>query len=387
MFGAMTLLEQQSSAQNRPAKPQRWRRAVRSVGWMLAALVMIAMGWVGVQLVVRRPRPALLFTQSDMPPLPAHGENGWEVLQNDVGPTSDPQRPDREVAELCDPKSTVEDRWALVEARAQKLSHVAQHEHTKKWMALVDKAAALSQFADACPIEFEPKCPRPLYLLALHQMQEAVVLHDALGNRWDDALARTERMMRVDVDFLPSGRSTLTQAIARAHVHRSIKLVDVLLVGAAREKERGPEGARLVAFARVIDATITKIREDDMAPLRAVIAEYLFSAYAIEYLTTSTHGRYRQASTIFYDPGHTLETLNERFEQYAAFARAGGAGAPPDFPRKWNWFLRNPIGNLALEATRGTLENHIPAISKDRDSLLKDREDLHGRLTALKNVH
>ena len=385
--GVMTPPEQQPSAPNRLAKPPRWRRAVQSVGWVLAGLVVVMLIWVTVQVLLRRPHPALLFTEADLPKLPKAGENGWEVLRTEMHAIRDPQRPDKEMTEICDAKATFEDRWARAEARASKLSDVAQDEQTKKWLAVADKASANPRFADACPISFEPDCPTPLQLLALHQLQEAVVLHDALGSRWDDALARTKRMMRVDVDFLPSGRSTLSQAIARAHVHRSIKLVDVLLVGAVREKERGPDGARLVAFAREIDATIAKIREDDMAPLRAVIAEYLFSAYAIDYLTTSTHGRYRQASDFLYDPGHTLEMLNEQFEQYAAFARAGGTGKPPEFQRKWNWFLRNPVGHLALGATHGTLENHIPTISRDRASLLKDREDLHNRLTALTNPH
>jgi len=265
------------------------------------------------------------------------------------------------------------------------MADVARDEKTKRWLSLVDKAAARPRFADACPITFEPDCPRPLHLLALHQMQEAAVLDDALNQRWKDAFSRVAQMVHTDTDFLPSARSTLTLAVARAQVHRSVKLVDILLDGAAHEKEqsRGPDGAQLHRFALDIEPLFEKVHEEDLAPMRAVIAEYLFSVYAIEHLTDSAQGRFSRGSTILYDPNHTLEMLNERFEKYVAFAQSDALGEAPKFPKSRVWFLRNPYGHLALEVTRGALENHVPTISKDRNLLMQDLAALHKRLLAL----
>jgi hypothetical protein len=355
------------------------------MGWMLAGIVVIALIWAGAQIGLRRPPPTLLFTYADLPKVPPPDENGWDVLRTEIHTVAEPKRPDKEITEICDAKATFTDRWVRAERRAEKMSTIAQDEETTKWLALVDKAAALPRFADACPISLEPDCPRPLHMLALHQIQEAVVLHDAMSQHWDDALKRATTMLRVDIEFLPSARATLTQAIARSHVNRSLKLVDVLLDGAASEQAggRGPDAARLAQFARDVDPLLKKIHEEDLAPLRAVIAEYLFSVYVIDHIKDSPQAKYSRTSTIFYDPAHALQMLNERFEEYAAYARSGGVGKPPDFPKNRLWFLRNPGGHLVLEATRGTLETHVPSISKDNKLMMLEVAALQKRLATL----
>lgn len=383
----MSISETPPPAQLPAKKTPLWRRALRGVGWMLAGLFVLVVVWSVAQVALRRPRPALLFTEADFPKIPAAEENGWDVLKNEIRSIGEPQRPEKEVTELCDAKSTVDDRWSRVEARAQKLSDIADDDTTKRWLTLVDKVAARPRFADACPITIEPDCPRPIQLLALHQMQEAVVLQNALVQRWDDAFVRATKMLRVDIEFLPSARSTLSQAVARAHVHRSVKLVGVLLDGAAEENKqnRGPEAARVTQFAREVSLLLQKVRDEDMAPIRAVIAEYLFSAYVIEHLTDFRGGQYSRGNFILYDPGHTLEMANERFEQYKVFARDPHALPVPKFPRSKTWFLRNPIGHLALEVTRAPLENHLPTITRDNQLLMQDRAALLERLAALTN--
>ena len=114
--------------------------------------------------------------------------------------------------------------------------------------------------------------------------------------------------------------------------------------------------------------------------MKTVIAEYLYSVYLLEHIHYFPRAPSGFARTIFYDPGHTLEMLNERFDKYVAYAKSNAAGPVPEFPRKWNWFLRNPIGHLAIEATRGTIENRVPAMVKDRTTFLADQEALHKRL-------
>ncbi|HRI71446.1 MAG TPA: hypothetical protein PK156_44740, partial [Polyangium sp.] len=243
------------------------------------------------------------------------------------------------------------------------------------------------RFADACPISIEPDCPRPLQLLALHQTQEAVVLRDAIDGHWDDAFKRALTMLRLDTEYLPSSRTTLSQAVSRAHVHRTMKLVDVLLDGVAQEKqsERKPDAARMAQWVKDVIALLGKIREEDVAPIRIVIAEYLFSAYALDNLATAPQGRFSRGSVLLYDPGHALEMLNARFRQYAAFAERGGTGDVPQFPPNRLYLLHNPTGHLAVEATRGPLESQIPAIVKDRALLFKDRQALQERLQGLAN--
>jgi hypothetical protein len=383
----MTLQEQTTSAQNRSRTSPLWRRAVRSIGWVLAGLVVLVLIWAGAQLALRRPLPELLFTDADLPKLPIPDENGWEVIKSEIPLAGKADRPDKEVAEICDGKATFEDRWARAEARAQKLSAVAQDEQTKKWLTVADKATLRPKFADACPIHLNADCPTPLQLLVLHQLQEAVVLHDSINNRWQDAFTRTTNMLRVDALFLPSARSTLTTAIARAQVHRAIKLVDVLLEGVAQEEKRnlGPDASALAHFAREIEPLLQNIREEDMDPMRVVVTEYLFSVYTIEHLTDSPQGRLSKGGSIFYNQGQTLELLNERFEQYIVYARGGGTGQTPNFALGRTWFLRNPIGHIALEALRGPIENHVPTIIKDRALLMQDKEALHNRLMSLKH--
>jgi hypothetical protein len=383
----MTPPSSPSPVQDRPTKPPLWRRAVRAVAWVLAGLVVLALIWAGAQLALKRPAPAPLFTDADLPALPRPDENGWVVLTNEMRSSRNPERPDKDVTEICDAKTTLHDRWARAEARAQKLSDVAHDAATKRWLALIDKASAYPRFADGCVFEIEQNCSRPLQMLAIHQMQEAVVLHDAMGSRWDEAFARIGRMMRVDVDFLPSARSTVSQAVAKAHVHRSIRLVDTLLEGASLEKPqgRGPDAALLAALAREVEPMLAKIREEDLAPIRAVIAEYLFFTYSLEHLTDSPEWQFTKDNTILYDPGHTMEMLNARFEKWAAYARADGVGDPPEFARNPMRFLRNPVGQSLVDMTGGALETHVLSIAKDRTKLLQDRDALRKRLSALTN--
>jgi hypothetical protein len=361
------------------------RRALKIIGALLGTIVALVLFWIAAQFLLRRPRPAMMFTQADLPALPSIADNGWEILKNDLGPTGQPQRVDKDLISLCDPKATFTDRWVRVVSNSSKLSTVAGHEHTQKWLKLIDKAASLPQFADACPLEFDAQCPRPMYLLTLHQMQEAVVLNDAITSHWEDAFARTVRMLRMDDLFLPSARATLEQAVARSLVHRSLKLVDVLLDGAADEQKggRGPNAAQLAEFARQIDPLVTRIREEDLSPMKTVIAEYLYSVYLIEHLNYFPQAKSSFVRDIFYDPNHTLEMLNGRFDQYVAFAQSNATSPAPEFPQTWNWVLRNPIGHLALESTRGAIEIRVPAMVKDRAAFLKDQEALHKGLVAL----
>jgi hypothetical protein len=370
---------------NPSTKVSAWRRPVRIIGGLFGSLIALLIIWMGAQVLLRRPYPTMMFTQADMPNLPPIADNGWEILKNELGPNIQVPRPDKDIASLSDPKATFTDRWTRATANATKLAAVAGDEQNRKWIAVIDKAAALPYFADGCPIALEPQCPRPVQLLNLHQMQEAVVLHEALTGHWDEAFARTIQMMRTDDLFLPSARSTLDQAVARSILHRTVKLVDIVLDGAAEEKKegRGPGAAQLAEFARKIDPLVTRIREDDLSPMKTVVAEYLYSVQILEHLHYFPQSRSRYLREVFYDPGHTLEMLNERFEKYVAFAKANAAGPVPEFPRKWNWFLRNPIGHLALEPTRGAIENRVPAIVKDRTVFLKDQDALHKRLEAI----
>lgn len=384
----MTSSAEPTTPPNRPAKSSFERRAARIVIGAIASVLILVLAWVAAQLLLRRPYPPLLYTEADLPKLPASADNGWELLKNELHAVGDLGRPAKEITEISDPKATFTDRWTRATAQAQKLSNLARDEKTKQWLGVIDKVAAHPRFVDACPITFEPDCPRSLQFLYLHQMQEAVVLHDALEHRWKEAFVRAEKMMRLDVEFLPSSRSILTQAISRAHVHRTMKLVDVLLDGVALEKQpdQRPDAARLTQLANDFGPLLNAIHEEDLAPLRAVIAEYLFSAYALDQLAHAPKaGRFSRGSILLYDPGHALEMLNDRFRQYTAFAQRDGVGDAPQFPLSRLYFLHNPTGHLAVDATRGTLETHIPAIARDRALLLKDRQALRERLWAFTN--
>lgn len=370
---------------NPTIKSSTGRRAVRIIGGFFGAILALLILWMGAQVLLRRPYPAMMFTQADLPALPPPADNGWEILKNEISPKTQVKRIDKDLASLCDAKATFTDRWTRTTTNASKLATVARDEEIRKWMAMIDKAAALPHYADGCPIELEPPCPRPLQFLNLHQMQEAIVLNDALTGHWENAFTRATNMLRMDDLFLPSARSTLDQAIARSHVHRTLKLVDVLLDGAAEEKKagRGPEAAQLSEFARKIDPLVMRIQENDLSPMKTVVSEYLYSIRLLEHLNYFPQARSRYVREIFYDPGHTLEMLNGRFDEYVTFAKSNAAGPVPEFPRKWNWFLRNPIGHLALEGTRGAIENRVPAMVKDNAAFLQDQEALHKRLVAL----
>jgi len=372
---------------NPSTKASAWRRPARIIGGLFGTIILLVFVWTGAQILLRRPYPTMMFTEADLPAIPPIADNGWEILKNELGPTIKVQRPDKDVASLCDAKATFTDRWTRTAATASKLATFARDEKNIKWLGVMDKAAALPQFADGCPIVIEPQCPSPLQLLNLHEIQEAAVLHETLTGHWDDAFARTVRMLRTDNLFLPSARSTLDQAVARSNLHRTLKLVEILLDGVAAEKKegRGPEAAQLSEFARKVDPLVTRMTEDDLSPMKTVTAEYLYSVQIIEHLHYFPKAKSSYARTVFYDPGHTLEMLNERFDKYVAFAKSNASGPVPEFPRKWNWFLRNPLGHLALEPTRGTIENRVPAMVKDRAAFLKDQEALHKRLVALMN--
>lgn len=370
---------------NPTTKSSTGRRAARIAGGLFGGLIAVLIVWMSAQVLLRRPTPAMMFTQADLPPIPPPNDNGWEILRNELQSTSTLQRPDKDIASLCDAKATFTDRWARTTANAAKLGTLVRDEQTQKWLSIMDKAGKLPHYADGCPIEFDPPCPRPLQLLNLHEMHEAVVLNDALAGHWENAFVRTLQLLRMDNLFLPSARSSLGQAVARSHVHRSLKLVEILLDGVADEKKagRGPDAAQLAEFARKMDPLVTHVQEDDLSPMKTVVVEYLYSVWMLEHLHYLPQARSRYLREIFYDPGHTLEMLNGRFDEYVAFAKSNAAGPAPQFPRTWNWFLRNPIGHLALEGTRGTIENRVPAMIKDNAVFLKDQEALHKRLVAL----
>lgn len=370
---------------NPTVKSSLGRRAARIVGGLFGTILALLVMWMGAQVLLRRPYPAMMFTQADLPPVPSATENGWEIFKNEIRPTAQLKRVDKDVASLCDAKATFTDRWTRTTANAAKLATIARDDEIRKWMTIIDKAATFPHYADGCPIELQPQCPRPLQLLNLHQMEEAVVLNDALTGHWEEAFTRTVNMLRMDDLFLPSARSVLGQAVARSHLHRSLKLVEVLLDGAVEEKKagRGPEAAQIAEFARKIDPLVMRIQETDLSPMKIVVSEYLYSIHLLEHVNYFPEARSRYLREIFYDPGHTVEMLNGRFETYVTFAKSNAAGPVPEFPRKWNWFLRNPIGHLALEGTRGTIENRVPAMVKDNAVFLQDQEALHKRLVAL----
>ncbi len=369
-----------SPSEPRPAKRPSSRRILRGIGFSLAGIAVILLLWSAAQVGLRRTRPAPLFSESDLPALVPPGENGWEILRNAWRSVGEPKRPEKEVAEICDAKASFEDRWSLAEGRAQKLSDVAHD--ASKWIVLLDKAFERPRFTDSCPIQLETNCPRGVQLLALHQIQESVVLHDAQSGRWDDAFARTVKMARTDVDFLPSGRSAIGQAVSQSNVHRTMKLVGALLDGAAKEANagKGPDATKVASFAKEIDGHLSKIRAEDMEPMRAVVAEYLYSLSAFDFTLGPLREKYGPITTIIYDPGHSVEMLNGRFEKLAAFARAGGVGIPPEFHRSSTWFLRNPMGQRIVEAVHPGLDGRIPIIEKDRQAIVKDREALQARL-------
>lgn len=373
-----------SEQKNRPAKQPVGRRALRGVGRTLAALVVLLLIWTGAQVALRRPKPNMLYSEADFAKLPPPEENGWEALKVGMTTLGELKRPDKEITEICDGKATFTDRWVRAESRAKKLAEIAADEKTKAWIALAEKAGHHVRYADACPIEFEPKCPRPLQLLILHQVHEAVVLHDALEQRWDQAFSRTKELLRVDVEFLPSARSTFTVSVARAHVHRSLTLFSVLLDGvdAATKQNKGPEVAKVAIWAKEIAPLLKGIREEDLSPMRAVIAEYVFSVYAIEHIMDFPEGRFTKSGRFYYDLGHTLEMLNDRFTAYASFAQRNGTGDPPTFSQSRLRYLRNPIGHLVLDSTAAQLGTLIPTMVKDRDELLADRKALYERLEA-----
>ncbi|HRI72384.1 MAG TPA: hypothetical protein PK156_49455, partial [Polyangium sp.] len=136
---------------NRPAKSSFERRAVRLVVGALATVFALALAWVAVQLLWRRPYPPMLYTEADMPKLPPQEENGWEILRSELRANKDLDRPVKEVAEICDHKATFTDRWMRVLAQSQKISALAANEKTKQWLSVIDKVAMQPRFADACP--------------------------------------------------------------------------------------------------------------------------------------------------------------------------------------------------------------------------------------------
>lgn len=370
---------------NRPSKPAADHRLMRAVGRVLAVLVVLLLLWTGAQVALRAPKPALLYTEADFAKLPTPEDNGWEVLRTEMGALGELQRPDKEIIELCDGKATFTDRWSRAEGRASKLAAIAADEKAKSWIALAEKAGHHARFADACPVEIDPKCPRPVQLLALHQVQEATILHDALQQQWEKAFSRATELLRVDIEFLPSARSTFTVSVARANVHRAITLLSILLDGvdAAAKQNQGPEATKMAQWVKNFAPLLKSIREEHLSPMRAVIAEYVYSAYTIDHIIDVPQGRFSNAGRLYYDVGHTFEMLNDRFQAYVAFAQRNGAGDPPTFSQSRLRYLRNPVGHLVLDGTSAQLGMLIPMMVKDRELLLADRNALYERIRPL----
>lgn len=128
---------------------------------------------------------------------------------------------------------------------------------------------------------------------------------------------------------------------------------------------------------------LKSIREEHLSPMRAVIAEYVYSAYTIDHIIDVPQGRFSNAGRLYYDVGHTFEMLNDRFQAYVAFAQRNGAGDSPTFSQSRLRYLRNPVGHLVLDGTSAQLGMLIPMMVKDRDLLLADRNALYERIRPL----
>lgn len=375
-----------------PARPahappnQKAPRRLARLGLRLLVFAgVLLVVWLGAQLALRRPRPAPLWTEADLPPLPPAAENGRALVDARVRPSNSPPDTPRPLQDLLRPTGAAPaDRWVRVEPLAPTITSLLKDPSVQPWLTLLDEAYARPRFADACPMSFDANCPM-MQPFQAHRLQEVAALQEGLQGRWPEALARAERSLRANLDLMSSARGFVAYTMGMSNAHRSVELIHTLLDGHARAGQP-TAGADLTPVASRIVSDLAGLREADLHMQRAVIGQYLHFVQSLDMVSRGTPMMGVSSTSIaarLFDPGQTLEVANEYFTRLMAAARDPRAVKPPEpYTLGAGWWLNNATGKRVLSVTLLDF-SYIRDKEAEKAALLTEKESLLRRLRAM----
>ncbi len=326
-----------------------WRKVLLGAGLALVLVCLSAGGWLGANLLLKDPQPALLWTEADLPALPPASDNGWVVFSNKRlgNPTVSSS-----LTALCDGKAHPSALAAWQEARRLRGDVVAVVSERGN-QARIDglrEAYLKPQFRDACPLDIEADCPW-IPLLRAHQLVELSMLDRAMEGHFEDAFAGADLLAQGDLSLIVSSRRLLSQMVGFAIVRRMMSLVDVLLAGYEDElADDRPVSAKTSALES-IRKRLSTLDPVELSMRRSLIGEYQMVVRTLDLVEQSPSaagigGRWEPLAGLLYDRGATQRRINDEYQALMEFVEVPGKPQPvsKDATEGWGWWLRNPIG-------------------------------------------
>jgi hypothetical protein len=356
----------------------RWARRRLRTAWRGAAAVLaIFVAWAFANVAMHRSVPPPPWSAGELPVDPPAEQNGWQLLQENNARVALP----REVSTiLASPPGGL---WAAASDGRSALDRFFDDDATRRALARYEVALALPRFADAQ--EIEPHKGNHLPIYALHRVGEAEVLRRALRGEFVGAFALNNAMLRADLDFAATAKSLLARGVASASIKGSLALSEALLDGAGPLAGEGAAGRGRAELAGLLG----RLSPEHFDLRNAIVAENLSLHHTLPHEAEMTPGRELgrlSLATLFYDPGSTLEAIDARHREIMAHITAPpGSARPIGEPRRpregFGWWLLNPIGARAIEATDVDWGSFVAKNTDARTTSLARRDALLARLS------
>ncbi len=348
--------------------PLRWAGAAALLAAILLGILAVA------HRVPWRGKTRQLWSEKDLPALPAEPENGWILLHSASQKLVDDERPgDLGEVERLD--------WPRVKALAHEIRQFTSDPTVRSQAASARDALASPYFADACPLDVRSRCQH-LKLERLHDIVTLAVLADALSGKWDEALLTAATLLRADLEMMRTSRTAVSALGARRMVRKDLRCLGVLFDGIESEGPKGAANHR--ARVALIASMLETKTQPDAAPSRAVIAEYVCVTRAIR--TVSDVAGFKVGADWvmlpYLDGEHAIALANTYFEALMRFAESPSTRAPPGLRR----YSRERLGWWAYDAGGKML---LDAVLVDLAPALRDIEEQSAHIaaasTALRN--
>lgn len=367
-----------------------WRKLLLGGGVFVLIVVLVVGGWIGANVLLRANQPRELWTEADMPSLPAKQDNGWETFHAEAPRLG---RVDADVGGLIksfavSSHGSAQDAWKQLLASEQQVRDAVSEPAHRPWIELIGRSYAKPAFADACPIDIGSDCPW-FMLFRAHQLAELAMCVHGIDGKWSDAFAGTERLARGDAALLRSARSLLAQMIALSAAQHTLELLELLLAG-YEQAPRDDVGVAIETWKGL--ETALSVGRGELGMERALMGEYILFVRALDVLEKDPAKagvtRWGSAGRIFFDRGETLALMNEDFAPLMDYAKKPGSPPPlrREFAKGALWWLRNPIGRLALDMGRSDAVRLLDQGRTKADDWVAKRDALVVEMTRVRSA-
>ncbi len=283
------------------------------------AIVLVAgLGFVLTNLT-RTPMPEPVWTEADLPTLPAAADNGWTLLQ-----AAPPGLGRSALAEAPGTLDKVLEATSVADAQAVLEPMRALAAQPGAAAKRCEAAFARRHMAYGCKPLPDSDCT----IISFHQCHAwwlTKLLIAQTSSEPQPIATRLTEQLDKDEEMAATATSLLGQSMVALALEDTVELAWWL-------KKHRPEALNGVQLGR-LKGRLLNVKQ-------AVMGEYLFSAAAID--MTKSNGK-----RLFYDAGATMQLLNDTYRP----AREGDYTAIALPPRSRWWWWRNAAGRQLLDVT------------------------------------